>query len=300
MMSDSDWRQLDDERWAEFRTALLREKGSEEQEEFLQGIRDGKEFIKKMDQIPVVGTLAVDLYKVKLSEAQFKNPPDSTESRMYDLWTNLSLSIASSTSFWAHVTMCHVREGRIEPSFLASNGIASQTGAERIDKIITDKTPNWERRMDDCVRSALRQLGGLPHVRGNKSVLVDCPFARAWWRERLVRRAEERSGIAKDLVGKLLRQTKGHWEWFVSAMVSKNPVFGMELMQEVVAASLTKFLSGSPGGDDKLPPASKVRDICQAICIIGGSRELAVLEYNELRCLIDATVDEIKNTEPND
>ncbi len=296
-MSELDWKCLDDKEWAKFRANLLSEKGSEKQEAFLQEIRDGEAFIKTMEQIPVSGLIDPDLYQVKMSEAQFKDPPASTESKMYDLWNNLSLSIASSTLFWTHVTMCHVREGRIEPSFLASNGIASQTGAERIDRIMANENPKRKEQTDNCVRSVLRQLGGLPHVRGNKSVLVDCPFARAWWRERLVRRAEIQSGIAKDRIGKILRQTKAHWEWFVSAMVSRNPVFGIASVQEAVAASLTRFLPDDNESSGKLPPAGKVLDVCREICFIGGSRELAVLEYVELRRLADDVVDAVKAAE---
>lgn len=48
----------------------------------------------------------------------------------------------------------------------------------------------WARKLvgkdaDATARNVCRNLGGLPHVRGKISVLVDCPLARAWWRVRM-------------------------------------------------------------------------------------------------------------------
>lgn len=36
-------------------------------------------------------------------------------------------------------------------------------------------------------RNLLRRTGGLRHIRGNVSPLVDCPISRAWWRRRIAR-----------------------------------------------------------------------------------------------------------------
>ncbi len=285
----SDWKQLDDEKWSNYRAKLLREKGGRGQQRFLEAVRDGDAFVREMDRISVIGDRNPDLYPSRLSEAQFKNPPCDTEARMYDLWKELPPAVASRTSFWTNFTVEHVRSRLVEPSYLASNGVSSQTGAERIDRALSRNDPKPEVRMDDCVRSILRQMGGLPHVRGNRSVFVDCPFARAWWRERLLRQAEESSGIEKTRIGKMLRESKGHWEWFVSAMVSKNPVFGMSVVQNAVAASLARLLPQSP--EERPPSKDFVRDVCQSMCFIGGSRELGVLEFAELRQMTDKIVD---------
>lgn len=291
----TEWKQMDDAAWAAFRTDILREKGGESQEDFLKWVRDGSKFIDAIDdRIPVVGDSDLDLYPVRLSEAQFKNPPGSTEARMYDLWTSLSPAVASSTSFWANATMSHVRSGRIEPSYLASNGVSSQTGIERIDRALTRSDANPEKQMDACVRAIVRQLGGLPQ-RGNRSVFADCPFARAWWRERLLRNAERISGVPKERIGKMLRQSKDHWVRFVSAMVSRNPVFGMSLVQNAAAVGLVRLLPRSP--NEKFPSARVVQDVCQALCFIGGSRELGVLNFAELRQITESIVDDIRDND---
>ena len=291
----TEWKQMDDTAWADFRDKYLREKGGTIQENFLKSVRDGDRFIDVMSQIRIVGNRDLGLYPVRLSEAQFKNPPESTEARMYDLWASLSPAVASSTSFWANTTMEHVRSGRIEPSYLASNGVSSQTGIERIDRVLTRSDAKPEKQVDACVRSVIRQLGGLPQ-RGNRSVLTDCPFARAWWRERLLRSAERISGVPKARIGEMLRKSKDHWVRFVSAMVSRNPVFGMSLVQDATAVGLVRLLPQSP--DDKFPSARVVQDVCQALCFIGGSRELGVLDFVELRQMTESIVDAIRNKNP--
>ncbi len=238
----------------------------------------------------------MELYPVRLSEAQFKSPPCSTEVKMYELWKNLPPKVASSTSFWTNATMEHVRSGRIEPTYLASNGISSQTGAERIDRVLMRKTgTNAEIQMDKCVRSVIRQLGGLPQ-RGNRSVLADCPFARAWWRERVLRSAEQRSGLPKAQIGELLRQSKNHWVEFVSVMVSRSPVFGTSLVQDAAAVGLMRLLPQSP--DEKPPPSRLVQDVCHALCFVGGSRELGVLDFVEVRQMTEKIIDSILDTDP--
>ena len=86
------------------------------------------------------------------------------------------------------MTFRHIEEGRIESSFLAANGGGNVTGAQRIDAALNASTGRGgdASLLDRCVRTVLRRLGGLPEARGNRSVYVNCPLARAWWRERLV------------------------------------------------------------------------------------------------------------------
>lgn len=46
---------------------------------------------------------------------------------------------------------------------------------------------------DATARNVCRFLGGLPHVRGKVSVLVNCPLSRVWWRVRMTRRIVDAS-----------------------------------------------------------------------------------------------------------
>lgn len=50
-------------------------------------------------------------------------------------------------------------------------------------------------------RNFLRRTGGLRHIRGNVSPLVDCPISRAWWRRRIAR--DVASVVAANTGGEL-------------------------------------------------------------------------------------------------
>lgn len=289
-MTDSVWKTLDGGAYGRFSVELLREKGGDAQVQFLQCISQRDEFLATMDGIPTVGDRKVDAIKGKFTEDQFKTPTPSTEKDIYDQWDSLTPAIASKTSFWAYVTLEHVRSEAIQPTYLATNGVAGQSGAERIDRALNRTGDNPSKAIDDCVRTVFRQLGGLPQARGNKSVFVDCPFARAWWRERLFRRAENTTGISRSEIGRPLRETKAHWEAFVKTMVSRNPILGMNLIQDVLASSLGSFARKMFDVSGKMPTSSQIERICQRLCFVGASQELGILDLAELQSIINNLV----------
>lgn len=207
--------------------------------------------------------------------------------KIYDHWNDLTPSIASRTSFWAYVTLEHVRSGAIQPTYLATNGVDGQSGEERIDRALNRTGDNPNKAIDDCVRTVFRQLGGLPQARGNKSVFVDCPFARAWWRERLFRRAESTTGISQPEVGHPLRETKTHWEAFVKTMVSRNPILGMNLIQDALTSSLAVRAKKIFEASKRIPTSPQIERICQQLCFVGASRELGILDLSELQSITD-------------
>ena len=300
----TDWRCLDASAYAKFRVELLAEKGSARQVEFLEGVKDGDAFIREMSEIPRTGVVEVELLPKpkKFLEGQFRDPPKETESLIYEHWQNLVPAIASRTAFWAHVTLKHVGAGIIDPKFLAGNGMSGQTGAARIDRALARIGEKPDIQIDNCVRSVLRHMGGLPQARGNKSVFVDCPLSRAWWRERLARRVATRTGLDKDKVVKVLRKTKSHWEAVVKAMVSRNPILGIEKVQDALTASLERLITcDTTGGQEKeiYPPASRIEEVCQSMCYAAASIELGVLEFQEVFSITDSLVkkklDELQN-----
>ena len=101
--------------------------------------------------------------------------------------------IACRISFWAGVTLQHIRSDGIgEPYWLAANGGRTEGGDERIDRALVTQDAKG---IDDCVRTVIRRMSGLPGARGNKSVFVNPSFGRAWWRERIVARILKRDGV---------------------------------------------------------------------------------------------------------
>ena len=271
--------------YSEFRAALLRVKGGREQRDFLESVRDdeGSGFLERVGRIPVTEGEELRPLGISLSENEFVNPPFQTEERMYQRWGKLTPDVASSSAFWAYVTIQHLKLGKVWASYLASSGNGNQSGQERIERALESREDTGAKQMDDCVRTIFRQMGGLPEVRGNRSVFVDCPLARGWWRQRLVSRAaERRADLRADIVGRAIRESKTHWEKLVSAMVSRNPVFGFEHVQDALLAGLAPLVEDSNGSSARRITSQHIQDICQRSCFTGGSKELGILEYDEI------------------
>ena len=73
-----------------------------------------------------------------LTESSFKEPTVDQERRMYELWRNAPPRTVCRVSFWASVTLEHIREGKIPlASWLAANGGITETGEERIDRALS-------------------------------------------------------------------------------------------------------------------------------------------------------------------
>ena len=103
--------------------------------------------------------------------------------------------------FGAHLTTRHIEENRIDATSLAAE--ANVSGLERIERALAETGEKAAQKIDECVRTVLRRLSGLPE-RGSRSVIVDCPFARAWWRGRLlsdiVKGDDNLSAIVQDVL----------------------------------------------------------------------------------------------------
>ncbi len=183
-MSDMQYEEFDGEAYTELRKDLLREKGSPLQCEFLEAVRQSGEFLEFMkERVPVDRGEQLPLYEEELSEQVYKDPPQDVEKELYSAWRKVPPRTACRATFWAAVTMQHIEADKIRSSYLAANGASVGSGAQRIDLALAGREP---KAIDACVRTVIRSMSGLPEARGNRSVYVDCPLARAWWRERLV------------------------------------------------------------------------------------------------------------------
>ena len=222
----------------------------------------------------------MSLFPEKLTEHNFKEATIQTERKVYQIWGGmLSPSIACQAPFWGCLTLKHIDEGVIESSFLAANGGNTGTGAARIDRVLQEKGEKAKKLMDDCVRTVLRRLSGLVEARGNRSVYVDCPFARFWWREKLASEIErEHPKETKELkIRRTLRLSIGYWERLVTLIVSKNSVFGSSIVRDAFIIKLSELQVNNP----KL-----LNSACKKLGVISASRELGILEFDELLALI--------------
>ncbi len=280
--------EFDDADFTAFRKGLLRRKGSPAQKRFLENVRDGDEFIQQLEEIKTVGQGAAVLIPTPLTESEYKDPPTDTEQALHGSWRSLVPAVACRSSFWARLTLEHLREGRIQPVYLAANGGSLPGGAERIDRALADRTANADQLVDRCVRTILRRLGGLPEVRGNRSVFVDCPFARAWWRERMVSEASMGDPKLEDSVRAAFRISQTYWEKFIDRVVFRNSTFGARNIRSAFVRALGGALSSDP--DSGLRETATLQRLCRRATAHQGSRELGIVGDEELDALMQALV----------
>lgn len=287
-MPDSSFTELTDSAYTQLRRNLLRFKGSDQQRDFLTIVRDSATFLEYFKEVPRLGNAEAPLAPYPMTESEYKEPPSDTEHALYDAWSTLTPSIACRSTFWANLTLAHIREARIQSVYLAANGGTVATGAERIDLVLLDKTARGPHRIDSCVRTVLRRLGGLPEVRGNRSVYVDCPFARAWWRERMV---AEASGGDKQIARQvrfLVRIHQTYWEKLVDRIVFRNSTFGSTNIRNALLRALGHFLQANPKSE--LSTYQSFQRLCRRATAYQGSLELSVLSDTELDALMQSVV----------
>ena len=288
-MTGETYREFDDAAFTRFRRKLLRTKGGPEQRGFLQAVRDDEEFLRVIrNSVGTQGSREPSLSPDVLTESEFKQPPASTEADLYRAWSSLTPRVACRTTFWADLTCRHIEGGRIRASYLAANGLPGAGGADRVDRVLQDESEGGAHPVDRCVRTVLRRLGGLPEARGNKSVYVDCPLARAWWRERLVSEVSGGDPDRAEDVREVTRVTQTYWEELVVLVVSRNSVLGSHEVRNTFILSLADLLAR----EDQTPLriGKNVRAACRMVGTIQASRELSVLEKGELRALMDDVV----------
>ena len=183
-MTEAGYEEVDGAAYARLRKDLLRDKGGERQVEFLAAMRSSEPLVGFIGrQAPFTPGKTVPVYEDDFTEDSYRDPPADVEEELYAGWRALAPRVACRATFWAAVTLRHIDHGRIDSSYLAGDGSSktASTGAQRIDYALAKADPKL---IDDCVRTVMRNLSGLPEARGNRSVYVDCPFARAWWRQR--------------------------------------------------------------------------------------------------------------------
>ena len=284
--------ELDAGKYTDFHKKLLQVKGGEFQLEFLNELADAKRFVDfvRTEAPTVNGELAAFIPGELLTEQSFKDPPKNVERMIYDRLKDVPPRVACRVSFWAEVTLRHIEEGAIQdPRWLAANGGQTETGAERIDKALLADNDQDQRnkRIDDCVRTALRRMGGLTVARGNRSVFVNASFGRAWWRERLVARILERGAAVEDraALSDVVRRNQTYWELLVTMIVSRGSVLGSVDVQDAFINSLAKRFKEDR--DTALRSASTLTNALRRFSAISAARELGALEFSEIGEIAD-------------
>lgn len=283
-----------DVEYAKLRRSLIKKsaKGSIAQREFLVAVRDSSKFLSYMtDMVTVLEGKELEPLADRMSEAEFGNPPSDTEQRLYELWRGLTPRVACRTAFWARVTFRHIEDGRIKSSYLAANGSGSVSGAQRIDAALNSSGEEAAAELDRCVRTVLRRLGGLPEARGNRSVYVNCPLARAWWRERLVAEVvgEQGGELGRQVRTVVHPESQQYWEELVTFVVSRNSVFGSLAVRNILIRSLAKLLEENP--ESPLRMADELKRFCRAVSSIQASFELSVIPVEDVQEMMSQIIE---------
>lgn len=274
------------------RGRLLRKKGGGFQRAFLTAAKNRQAFIDFMDrEVPVGDGDRPPAFDGAMTEQSFKEMTVDQEKTAHELWKEVPPKTACRVSFWAEMTIQHLKDGVIEEAFwLAANGRRTESGEERIDRALAG-----EGEMDECVRTILRRMSGLRSVRGNRSVFVNPPFARAWWRERLVNRIANRDGSeGRADLSSVVRRSQTYWENLMTMIVSRGSVFGSVVVQDAFINGLARNFRAHPQSPFK--NAKTLESTLRRFSNVAAARELGVLTFEEIGEIVETLLAELSRS----
>ena len=285
---EGSFKELSDNEYTRLRRSLLRVKGSDLQRKFLKTVRTGEGFLEYFSTIETVGTVEAVLVPERMTESEFKELPADSERRLYMSWSSVPPATACRSTFWAKVTLHHVRNGRIEAVYLAANGGTLPGGAERIDFALEDTTERGTQRVDSCVRTVLRRLGGCPRcaatVRCTSTVRSQELGGANGWSSR--HRAERTRSPKR--VRRIIRISQTYWEKLVDRIVFRNSTFGSENIRNAFVRALAALVQANP--DSNLARTDGLQRLCRRATAYQGSRELSIFTDRELDELMKGVV----------
>ena len=167
---------------------------------------------------------------------EVSNPSLQTEQENYNVLKGLQPRLAALPSFWTSYQVEMVRRELIDSAELAAN-IASttETGRTRLQKAIRRSKKTL---LDQCTRTLLRQLGGLPEERGHVTVFVDCRLSRSWWRGYLSHQVAQDMQLNVEAVWTFLRLATAPWDELQQYTVKRLTVVGDRNVRSALIARL--------------------------------------------------------------
>ncbi len=208
-MTEYNYRKFDEKVWYDFGKALLNEQGSEKQKNFLQICKSGKtNFSEYIDEHlysienSVIGNDHFP-FRYRFTEREFLYPPEDTQKTIWERFRELPHEALSYCGFWGYTVVNMIKEGYIEPDYLASssNGV-TETGIYCIDKALR---PEDKKTIDRCVRRVLRSMCN-PFPRGKRIVFNDFYLGKAYWRWSWSHRMSNFIGLDFEQILKILNE----------------------------------------------------------------------------------------------
>ena len=280
------YRCLIDTQYTALVKALLGVPISELQRQFVAAARNSEDFVELVrGKVGSEGSTKAALLSEKLTESIFKNPPMDIEQTIYQNWKKVTPDFACRDVFWGEVTLQHIEAGKIEAYYLAANGGNLAGGRDRIDRALSSGDTE---AMLDCIRTILRRMSGLRARRGNISVYVDCPFARAWQRTRWIEEVCSATGQDYELIARVLRLQQNYWDELVRLIVSRNSVLGSPKVRDTLVWVLADRLADDP--QHPILKGKRLRHACRLLGIRCAWQELGIFEIDELRGIVEEVV----------
>ncbi len=181
----TEYKRIDESIWRTFGKNLLNNKGSDEQINFLQICRNGKEdflnYLKENllnNEEAIIKGKAVS-FNHKFTEAEFRFPPIDTQEIIWEAFGEIEREYMGYCGFWGNVIINMIKEDCIKPEYLASNlnGV-NETGIYMLDNAINSDD---NKKIDECTRRILRSMSN-PAPRGKRIVFNDFYLGKAYWR----------------------------------------------------------------------------------------------------------------------
>ena len=197
--------------------------GSDEQREFIREVwKDPEAFCRRVRSWGVTVGDAPPVPEQVIGESDFVDPPWTTECVVAAAWRELPVSLAARAETWTRIHVEMIERERISSTHLAAPG-KGHSGRARIAQALRG---SHAAPVEKCVRAILRRLGGVISDRGNRTAFIDCPLARAWWRNRYANEAHGTFQLSSVEALSLTLRQPSRWDPLVEAMISRLTVIG--------------------------------------------------------------------------
>jgi hypothetical protein len=205
-----EYTKIDEGGWNNFGKQLLVNKGSNEQIEFLQACKNGKnDFIKYLN-IKLLGNENIIIkgesvfFDYKFTEAEFRFPPRDTQKIIWNVFKDIHKENMGLCGFWGYIVIQMIKNDCITPDYLASNlnGV-NETGIYMLDSAISSQD---DKKIDECVRRVLRSMSN-PAPRGKRIVFNDFYLGKAYWRWSWADKMSNEISVSFDNILKIFDET---------------------------------------------------------------------------------------------
>ncbi len=181
----SEYKILDGELWEDFGKELNKNKGSEEQREFLAACKLGKnDFLRHLKHKKLLDNSSdgqLVNFTHQFTEREFIHPPYDTQEKIWQAFKELPDEVACKCNFWGYMIIKMIENDQIQPLFLASDSKDTNgTGSYMIDNALASGEVG---KIDKRVRRVLRSMCN-PIPRGTRIVFNDFHLGKAYWRWR--------------------------------------------------------------------------------------------------------------------